>query len=190
MTQCILQYGTEEQRTQILEEMLEKASEIAKTPYGHFTILKAISYCTGASHQRRICGSMKGHFVALGTNVVGARVCESLLVMYPPALVRVLKAEFYGKFAILAAESPRTLQELLTQCSNKQGPILDHMEGLVQRFVDKGLLEFRYVHELIWEYCLALVTVLQSKEATPDTSETIKRAKKAHGRVNKFFGRL
>ena len=121
---------------------------------------------------------MKGHFVALGTNVVGARVCESLLVMYPPALVRVLKAEFYGKFAILAAESPRTLQELLTQCSNKQGPILDHMEGLVQRFVDKGLLEFRYVHELIWEYCLALVTVLQSTEATPDTSETIKRAKK------------
>ena len=33
MTQCILQYGTEEQRAHILGELLEKAAEIAKTPY-------------------------------------------------------------------------------------------------------------------------------------------------------------
>jgi pumilio homology domain family member 6 len=88
MTQCILQYGTDAQRLKILGELLEKAAEIAKTPYGHFTILKAISYCTGAPEQRKICAAIKGHFVALGTNVVGARTCESLLVLYPAKTTR------------------------------------------------------------------------------------------------------
>ena len=36
------------------------------------------------------------------------------------------------------------------------GPILDHMRDLVGRFVDKGLLEFTYVHTLLWEYAQAI----------------------------------
>lgn len=183
MTQCILQYGTEEQRTQVLGELLDKAAEIAKTPYGHFTILKAISYCTGLAHQKKISGSMKGHFVALGTNVVGARIVESLLVIYPSKVSRSLKAEFYGKFTILLAEPPRNLQELLSEStSSKEGPILDHMEGLLQRFVDKGLLEFRYVHDLAWEYCQALVAIIRdtstSSSGAADAGERRKRASK------------
>ena len=110
MTQCILQYGTEEQRKSVLYELTAKTVEIAKTPYGHFTILKAISYCMGAPEQKKLCSSLKGHFVALGTNVIGARTCESLLVIYPAKLTRSLRAEFYGtKFTILVSEPPRSL---------------------------------------------------------------------------------
>jgi pumilio homology domain family member 6 len=35
----------------------------------------------------------------------------------------------------------------------RREPILDHMRDLVQKCVDKGLLEFAFVHNLIWEYC-------------------------------------
>jgi pumilio family protein 6 len=173
MTQCILQYGTEEQRKNVLAELTAKTVEIAKTPYGHFTILKAISYCTGASEQKKLCRSLKGHFVALGTNVIGARTCESLLVIYPSKLTRSLRAEFYGKFTILVDEPPRNLKGLLgdEKCNGKQGPILDHMQGLVQKFIDKGLLEFRYVHELIYEYCLALVDAVSAPVASRRANE-------------------
>jgi hypothetical protein len=34
----------------------------------------------------------------------------------------------------------------------RKDSLLDHMRDLCQRFVDKGLLEFSYVHHLIWEY--------------------------------------
>jgi hypothetical protein len=34
----------------------------------------------------------------------------------------------------------------------KKEAMLDHMRDLVQKFVDKGLLEFSYVHHLLWEY--------------------------------------
>ena len=36
--------------------------------------------------------------------------------------------------------------------NSKKDAILDHFRDLIQKFIDKGLLEFRYVHDLIWEY--------------------------------------
>jgi pumilio family protein 6 len=35
--------------------------------------------------------------------------------------------------------------------------LIDHMRDLVQKFVDKGLMEFSYVHNLLWEYSQQIV---------------------------------
>jgi hypothetical protein len=95
--QSVLQFGTVEQKETILASLCAKASEIAKTPYGHFTILKAVTYCTRAVDQRKIVAALKGHFVSLGGNVIGSRTVESVLQLYPHTLTRNLKAEFYGQ---------------------------------------------------------------------------------------------
>lgn len=95
--QTLLQYGENDQRDIILKELLAKAFEICKTPYGHFTILKAINYCTKQEQQRKIASSFKNHFVSLGTNVIGARTVETLLNLYPSALSNPLRNEFYGQ---------------------------------------------------------------------------------------------
>jgi len=39
----------------------------------------------------------------------------------------------------------------------KESAITEHMNSLIQKFVDKGLLEFSYVHHLLWEYTQELV---------------------------------
>jgi hypothetical protein len=70
--------------------------KIAKTPYGHFVGLKAITYCNTADEQRRIVAGLSGHFVAVGTNVIGARTAEALINVFPAKTSRPLKAEFYG----------------------------------------------------------------------------------------------
>ena len=157
MTQCLLQFGTSAQRQAVLVELLEKSVEIAKTPYGHFAILKALSYCTGGEDQKRIAASVKGSFVALGTNVIGARTVESICSLYPGKLSKPLRTEFYGNNFMVLLEKPVTsLEELISAAPSKKEAILDHIRDLLQKFVDKGLLEFRYVHELIWEYCRAV----------------------------------
>jgi hypothetical protein len=81
----------------MLSEISAKVLELSKTPYGHFTILKAISYCTAAEDQKIVTKALLGHFVSLGTNVIGARIVESVLHLYPAKLTKDLKAEFYGK---------------------------------------------------------------------------------------------
>ena len=70
---------------------------MSKTPYGHFTILKAIGYCTSKADQKLIVKSLAGHFVSLGTNVIGARIVESVLQLYPHMITKSIRAEFYGK---------------------------------------------------------------------------------------------
>jgi pumilio family protein 6 len=66
IVQCLLQFGNEDQRGAILNELLKKSADISKTPYGHFTILKAISYCTKKEEQEAILKSLSGHFLSLG----------------------------------------------------------------------------------------------------------------------------
>ena len=95
--QAIIQYGSNEQKSAVLHEMIPKLVEICKTPYGHFTILKAVTYCRLESDQKKICSALSGHFVSLGTNLIGARAVESILHIYPNKLTKSLKAEFYGK---------------------------------------------------------------------------------------------
>ena len=78
---------------------------------------------------------------------------ESLVNIYSAKASRPLRAEFYGrKFIALCTEPPKNLRTLIEALPNKKSSILDHMRDLVQKFVDKGLLEFSYAHQLIWEY--------------------------------------
>ena len=95
--QCVLQFGTLEQKQKIYYALLPKAFEIAKTPYGHFTILKAITYCTGLKDQEKLVKALKSHFVSLGTNVIGSRTVESILQIYPITITKSLRSEFYGQ---------------------------------------------------------------------------------------------
>ena len=100
IVQAILQFGTPLQRKIVLTELLGKLVEICKAPYGHFTVLKAITYCNSFEEQKSIAVALTGHFVSLGTNVIGARTVESILQLFPVKLTRNLKAEFYGKVSL------------------------------------------------------------------------------------------
>lgn len=50
------------------------------------------------------------------------------------------------------------MRSLIEQQPTKQSAIMDHMRDLVQKFVQKGLLEFVYVHHLLWEYTQEALT--------------------------------
>lgn len=95
--QCIIQYGNDQQREFVLQQVMPKFFDISKTPYGHFTVLKAITYCNQPTVMKKISQSLKGHFVSLGTHIIGARVVESILQLYSSTYTKHLKAEFYGK---------------------------------------------------------------------------------------------
>jgi pumilio family protein 6 len=157
--QTIIQYGNDSQREIILKELLPKFYEISKAPYGHFTILKLITYCGNKTEfMKKIISGLKNHFVTLGVHVIGARIVETILSLYPSSLTKYCKAEFYGKnFILLTSECPSSLRQLMELLPNKRFSILDHMKDLISKFSLKGLFSFQYVQSLIWEYCEELI---------------------------------
>lgn len=185
MVQCILQFGTDAQKDLVLQDLLPKFHEIAKTPYGHFTVLKAIAYCNQPAAMKKIVNALQKHFVSLSNHVIGARTVESITQLYPPQLTRPLKAELYGKvscsppsfhylslifmqnFSILCAEAPKSLHALLAELPTKREAILDRMRDLIlQKFVTKSLLEFTYTHHLLWEYIQEIAHLADGSAAT------------------------
>eukprot|EP01031_Cornospumella_fuschlensis_P032079 gene32079-38795_t len=154
MVQCLLQFGTDAQREEVLVDLLPKLHEVAKTPYGHFCVLKAIAYCTGQNMMKKIVAALQKHFVSLSTHAIGARTVESITQLYPLQMIKSLKGELYGKnFVILCPELPKNLHNLMEMLPNKREAILDHMRDLIiQKFITKTLLEFTYTHHLLWEY--------------------------------------
>jgi pumilio homology domain family member 6 len=190
MVQTILQFGSDQQKELVLNELNEKMFEIAKTPYGHFAILKAITYCNQQASMKKIVTALQKHFVSLGTHVIGARTVESILQLYPANLTRALKAEFYGKnFSILLAETPKGLRDLIEQLPNKRQSVLDHMRDLIQKLAQKQLLEFTYVHHLLYEYSQELQLLLDqatSSSAGHDEGEL----KKVQQRVDDLVNQL
>lgn len=55
-------------------------------------------------------------------------------------------------FRILMAEPPRSLSSALEALPTKKAGLLDHMKEIVLRFVNKKVLQFSFVHSLVWEY--------------------------------------
>jgi hypothetical protein len=95
--QTVIQFGNDRQREMVLNELLPKFYEIAKSPYGHFTILKMITYGNTPEFMKKICQGLKHHFVSLGIHSIGARTVETVLQLYSSSYTKHLKAEYYGK---------------------------------------------------------------------------------------------
>lgn len=102
--QTLIQFGNDNQRDVILTELLSKFYEIAKAPYGHFTILKMITYGNKSEFMKKISQGLKSHFVSLGCHAIGARTVETVLQLYPTIYTKHLKAEFYGKVSMIPCE--------------------------------------------------------------------------------------
>lgn len=106
--QYLVQHSSPAQRQKIVAELVTKAVEICKTPYGHFAVLKAITYCTDPVDRKKLLSCLNGHFVAVGSNVVGARTVGN--PPFPPNSAQ--------KFTL-------TLYSIYRKCTSVTSPEID-----------------------------------------------------------------
>lgn len=109
IVQCLLQLGSESQRRDLITQLCEgtkqrdgrsmKIADIAKTPYGHFVVIKAISYGTTKEEQNMLVNGFQHHYVSLATNAIGARIIETMFQEYQgsPELLQHMWNEFLGQ---------------------------------------------------------------------------------------------
>ena len=93
-------------------------------------------------------------------NVYGIRntYFDNKIIMLSDALTSPFSFLFLPqKFVVLAPDLPRNLIHLLEMLPGKESSLVDHMRDLTQKFVDKGLMEFSFVHNLLWEYTQQIV---------------------------------
>ena len=155
--QAVVQFGDASQRSTVLAELGAKLAELSKLQYSHYVVLKLLKHCTLTERQQgELAAHLRGHIVTLGTHAVGAKVVEAAFKALG-ARSRALRVEFYGREHAIFAEvdgkdAALTLTAILRARPDRAAKQLDQFAATLQRFVDKGLLAFLFVHELVWEY--------------------------------------
>lgn len=162
VVQAAVQFGTAQQKAEIIKELEgETMAELAKVQYAHFVILKCIKYCSkDPASVKVITKSLKGQMAKLAVHSVGARVVELLFATFSPKSTALLKLELYGpQFALFSSgefsnadSNHPTLQKLLEDQPDKRDVAIEHVLGIVNKGIEKGLFGFAYFQELLHEY--------------------------------------
>jgi len=104
--------------------------------------------------------SLKGQMSKLAVHSVGARVVELLFGTFSPKSTSLLKLELYGpQFALFSSgefsntnSNHPTLQKLVEDHPDKRNIATEHVLGIVNKGIEKGLFGFAFFQELMYEY--------------------------------------
>ncbi|CAM9839094.1 unnamed protein product, partial [Ectocarpus fasciculatus] len=160
VVQTALQFGNQEERLSILTEIEGNIAQLSQLTYAHFIVLRLFKEIKGAEEQKRVAKTFRGQTVKLATHAIGARVVQTALDSLPVASAALIKSEFYGKeFALFSDnDQPHSLEAVLKARPDRRAVVMDHVNGVLAKLLSKGLMQFEFAHDLLWEYM---------KEATP-----------------------
>eukprot|EP00980_Cylindrotheca_fusiformis_P015430 scaffold4343_cov144-Cylindrotheca_fusiformis.AAC.8 len=161
VVQAAVQFGSAEQRKEILSEICEKPEalvELSKIQYAHFLSLKIIKCCNRDKDcVKLIVKSFKGSMPKLAVHAVGARVVESIFLNIPAKETASLKQEFYGPhFSLFARDLPGipTLESNLKNATteNQKVAAISFVKDIVTKGTTKSFFGFTFFQELLAEY--------------------------------------
>lgn len=164
VVQAAIQFGTAEERRNIVAELCEKPgnfAELSKSQYAHFCVLKAIKHChTDKESVKFMTKSLRGHIPKLAVHAVASRVLQSMFTSFSTREMAVLKQEFYGPhFALFTADVEKeksvSLEANLAKKPDKKETTLEFVRNLVDKGMEKSLYGFTYFQDLCNEYCTA-----------------------------------
>jgi pumilio family protein 6 len=152
--QGVLQFGTEEQRREVVMELCNAGeggssskkddknkqqqnvnlAELCKIQYAHFVVLKMIKYCgRDDACVRLIVKSLKKQMTKLAVHSVGSRVVELLFATFPTKSTAPLKLELYGpQYALFASAIPPS-----KDAKNAAAPALPTLSAFIESNPDK-----------------------------------------------------
>lgn len=185
LVQAVVQHGNDAHRTAVLQELASSLVELSRSPYAHFVVTKLIECSSTRALQQQLYKALKGHVYLLAVHSIAARVVELALASLRGPLAASLRLELYGReFAVFLDEVEAEmhadgggrpgLAKLVRVRPDRKRQILDTVHALCQRFVEKGLLHFQYVHEILHEFIA--VCLQEQRDAATDAGAAAEEA--------------
>ncbi|CAM9405372.1 unnamed protein product [Scytosiphon promiscuus] len=173
VVQTALQFGNREERLSILTEIEGHITELSQLTYAHFIVLRLFKEIKGPEEQKRVAKTFRGQTVRLATHAIGARVVQTALDSLPVASAALIKSEFYGKeYALFSdGDQPHSLKAVLEARPDRRTVIMAHVNGVIAKLLSKGLMQFEFAHDLLWEY-MQEATPMQMQELVPQLVES------------------
>lgn len=178
IVQACLKWGSSEHRRSLLSALREHLAKLAVDRYGHIVVLKLLSYATRTSTQRAPTEDQKKARAQVAREVLEAFRGKDLhATFYHRCGCKVINALYFAD-AVKVKEKRRLFQELavppLVSATRTEQPgtmtlremlssedlkpehrdkIMTHLQGCIDKAVDKELLNLDIIHMLFQAFC-------------------------------------
>jgi pumilio family protein 6 len=153
--ECLIQFGNEQQKQYIFEQIQKDLPVMSKSLYAHHIIMKFLTHGTD-TQKDLIKKSLYGHVCKLARHSIGCRVLEYCYNDICNSAERFqLVQEFYGReFAVLKTTDVKNIEDLLVSKSatGQRTNVLEYMLENLLPCIQKDLLSTSIVHRVMHEY--------------------------------------
>lgn len=170
VVQACFKFGSEAQRTTILQELKGRLVELSKSTYGKFLVVKMLYYGS-AAHKEAILSEIHGNVRKLIKHKEAAYVVEDAFREYTtPTQQDALVSEMYGaEYSVFEGAGGKSLAKLLEESPEKRDTIMKNLWDAIQSSVKKGSIGFTIIHR-------ALLSFLKSAN-NPEKAEAVELVK-------------
>jgi pumilio family protein 6 len=153
--ECLIQFGNEQQKQYIFEQIQKDLPVMSKSLYAHHIIMKFLTHGTD-TQKDLIKKSLYGHVCKLARHSIGCRILEYCYNDICNSAERFqLVQEFYGReFAVLKTTDVKNIEDLLVSKSatGQRTNVLEYMLESLLPCIQKDLLSTSIVHRVMHEY--------------------------------------
>ncbi|CAF3488854.1 unnamed protein product [Rotaria sp. Silwood1] len=153
--ECLIQFGNEQQKNYIFEQIQKDIPIMSKSLYAHHVIIKFLTH--GTDNQKDLIKkSLYGHVCKLARHSIGCRVLEYCYNDVCNSAERFqLVQEFYGReYAVLKTTDVKNIEELLANkaATGQRTNVLEYMQENLMACIQKDLLSTSIIHRVMHEY--------------------------------------
>ncbi|GFO18915.1 pumilio domain-containing protein kiaa0020 homolog [Plakobranchus ocellatus] len=155
VVQCLVQYGSEQQRVSIFEEIKGDICDLCKSKYAKFVVRKLINY--GSKELKgQIFQCFHGQIRKLIRHKEASEIVEYAYNEYATAPQRMsIHEEFYGPtFSLFKDQAYQSLEQIIAEQPEKRDMVIRSLKETLLPLIDKDLLTYSLVHKVFMDFFL------------------------------------
>ncbi len=151
--QSMLKHGTVEQKKTIIGSMIDIFAELVMYKYSYHLAYRMVEYCDDDTQKEELLKIIMNKVNNYITHIYASEVVEQMYSLSTPTNKKRLLHAFYGNlFLILQENKKMTIKALVKEKPIVKDEILNKLENLSHKLIDKGLTRHTIVQAIIYDF--------------------------------------
>lgn len=149
----MLKHGTKEHKHKIIENLLVEFADMMSYKYSYHLCYRMVEYCDDKDQKEKMLMTIMSKINTYIMHVYASEVVEHMYHLSTPTDKKRLLHAFYGNFFLILQENDaKSIKALVKEKPALKEGILNKLESLSHKFIDKGLARHTLVQSIIYDY--------------------------------------
>ena len=163
--QCMLKHGSKEQKKDIIEALIDIFAEMMTYKYSYHLSYRMIEFCEDDAQKEKMIKIIMQKINSYIMHIYASEVVEQMYSLSTPINKKRLLHAFYGNlFLLLQENSAKSIKHLVKEKPALKDGVLDKLENLSNKLIDKGLTRHTIVQAILHDY-ISIASEEQQNEA-------------------------